>query len=67
MKGLNSEKVSDVFITNDSGFFLKLIELGDLVLTDKGFPGIKTGLEENNTIMLSPFLHDGHLTKDKET
>jgi len=58
-------RASDSFITNDCGI-LKLIEPGDLVLADKGFPGIKTSLSEKNCILVvPPFLHEGHLTKDE--
>lgn len=54
---------SDSFITNDSGFLLKL-EPGDQILADKGFPGIKTDCENNNSILvMPPILHYGRLTE----
>jgi len=54
---------SDSFITNDCGFLTKL-EPGDQILADKGFPGIKTKCENNNTILvMPPILHNGRLTE----
>ncbi|KAF0697432.1 Uncharacterized protein FWK35_00036902 [Aphis craccivora] len=56
---------SDSFITNDSGF-LKKLEPGDQILADKGFPGIKTNCENNNTILvMPPILHNGTLTEQE--
>lgn len=54
---------SDSFITNDSGF-LALLESGDEVLADKGFPGIKT-TNENVVIVMPPFLHNGRFSEDE--
>lgn len=35
-------------------------------LTDKGFPGIKTNRENNNTILVMlPILHNGRLTEQE--
>ncbi|CAI6359155.1 unnamed protein product [Macrosiphum euphorbiae] len=56
---------SDSFITNDSGF-LSILEPGDQILADKGFPGIKTNCENNNTILvMPPILHNGRLTEQE--
>ncbi|XP_075530145.1 uncharacterized protein LOC142563477 [Dermacentor variabilis] len=38
-------RCSDAFITVDSGF-LDLVQPGDIIMADKGFPGIKSGVEE---------------------
>lgn len=58
-------RTSDSFITNDSGFLSKL-ELGDIVLADKGFPGIKTSCENSNCILvMPPILHHGRFTEDE--
>ncbi|KAJ4426818.1 hypothetical protein ANN_26617 [Periplaneta americana] len=58
-------RASDSFITNDCGI-LKLIEPGDQIMADKGFPGIKTVLEESNAILvMPPFMNEGHLTPDQ--
>jgi len=55
---------SDSFITKDSGFFEKL-EYGDQVLTDKGFSGIKTGVNnQNSKLVMLPMLHNGRLTEE---
>lgn len=58
-------RTSDSFITNDSGFLLKL-EPGDEVLADKGFPGIKVALEGSKSILVvPPILHNGHFSEDE--
>ncbi|XP_077502565.1 uncharacterized protein LOC144113399 [Amblyomma americanum] len=50
-------RCSDSFITVDSGF-LDLVQPGDVVMADKGFPGIKAGLEEVRAVLvMPPFLH----------
>ena len=56
-------RASDAFITNDCGF-LKLLESGDTVLADKGFPGIKETLD-NIIVVVPPKVHDGHLTAEE--
>jgi len=56
---------SDSFITNDSGFLNKL-EPGDQVLADKGFPGIKPGVEGHNSILvMPPILHNGRFSEEE--
>ncbi|KAF0693239.1 Uncharacterized protein FWK35_00035034, partial [Aphis craccivora] len=56
---------SDSFITNDSGFLNKL-EPGDQVLADKGFPGIKPGVEGQNSILvMPPMLHNGRFSEEE--
>lgn len=56
---------SDSFITNDSGFLNKL-ESGDQVLADKGFPGIKSGVEGQNSILvMPPILHNGRFSEEE--
>lgn len=56
---------SDSYITNDSGFLNKL-EPGDQVLADKGFPGIKTGVDGQNSILvIPPMLHNGRFTEEE--
>ncbi|CAN8023229.1 unnamed protein product [Ixodes persulcatus] len=44
---------SDTYITIDSGF-LERIEPGDVVLADKGFPGIKAPVESKHGVMVFP-------------
>ncbi|KAL3242533.1 hypothetical protein MRX96_021041 [Rhipicephalus microplus] len=44
---------SDCFIIRDSGF-LSLIEPGDLVLCDKGFPAIKTTMADEGAVLVMP-------------
>lgn len=54
---------SDRFITNDWGFLNKL---GDQVLADKGFPGIKPGVEGQNSILvMPPMLHNGRFSEEE--
>ncbi|XP_053596483.1 uncharacterized protein LOC128668185 [Microplitis demolitor] len=56
---------SDPFITNDSNF-LKLLEPGDEVMANQGFPDIKKSLDVPNAIIITPpFLHDRHLTEEE--
>ncbi|XP_050028501.1 uncharacterized protein [Dermacentor andersoni] len=52
-------RCSDAFITVDSGF-LDLVQPGDIIMADKGFPGIKSEVEEAHAVLVMPrFLH-GH-------
>jgi len=56
-------RISDSFITSDREFLSKL---GDEVLADKGFYGIKVALESLKSILVVLLiLHDGHIYKDK--
>ncbi|KAF0732490.1 THAP-type domain-containing protein, partial [Aphis craccivora] len=56
---------SDTFITNDSGF-LSNLEMGDQVLADKGFPGIKVLCENKNSILvMPPILHNGKFSENE--
>lgn len=48
-------RATDSFITNDSGF-LNLLEPGDEVMADKGFPQIKSELFQRQcTLVMPPF------------
>ncbi|XP_049524298.1 uncharacterized protein LOC119452548 [Dermacentor silvarum] len=52
-------RFSDAFITVDSGF-LNLVQPGDVVMADKGFPGIRAGLEGTQAVLvMPPFLQGG--------
>jgi len=56
---------SDSFITNDCGF-LSLLEPGDEVIADKGFPGIKTNCDQQNAILIMPpFLYNAKFTESE--
>lgn len=58
-------RTSDTFITNDSGF-LSNLEMGDQVLADKGFPGIKVSCENKNSILvMPPILHNGKFSENE--
>lgn len=58
-------RTSDTFITNDSGF-LSNLEMGDQVLADKGFPGIKVSCENKNSILVMPLvLHNGKFSENE--
>lgn len=52
-------RCSDAFVTVDSGF-LDLVRPGDVVLADKGFAGIKAGLEEVHVALVMPPFLEGH-------
>lgn len=58
-------RASDSYITNDSGFLLN-IEPGDIILADKGFPGIRTECENSSGILLMPpILHNERFTEEE--
>ncbi|XP_075534564.1 uncharacterized protein LOC142568562 [Dermacentor variabilis] len=48
----------DSFITQDSGF-LQLLKPGDLILSDKGFPNIRTTIEGSGAVLLMPPFNSG--------
>lgn len=57
-------RTSDCQITIDSGI-LDLLTVGDVVLADKGFPGIQSVLNDNGKgalIVMPPFLRDPHFS-----
>ncbi|XP_065296166.1 uncharacterized protein, partial [Dermacentor albipictus] len=49
---------TDSFITQDSGF-LQLLKPGDLILSDKGFPSIRTTVEGSGAVLLMPPFNSG--------
>ncbi|XP_040073783.1 uncharacterized protein LOC120846166 [Ixodes scapularis] len=50
-------RLSDAHVTVNS-VFLNLVQPGDVILADKGFPGIRTVLENGNAVLvMPPFLH----------
>ncbi|KAL4720323.1 hypothetical protein ACJJTC_005091 [Scirpophaga incertulas] len=56
---------SDCFITNDCRL-IDLLELGDTVLADKGFPSIKTSIENKKAILvMPPFLHAAQFSSEE--
>ncbi|XP_049519047.1 uncharacterized protein LOC119440105 isoform X1 [Dermacentor silvarum] len=58
-------RLSDAHITVDSGF-LDLVQPGDTVLADKGFPGIQTVLGNQNAVLvMPPFLHASQFTPEE--
>lgn len=60
-------KSTDAQITSTCGF-LDLLEPGDLVLADKGFPQIKTLLDENGKgilMVMPPFLYNKTFTAEQ--
>lgn len=60
-------RASDSFITNDCGL-LNLLEPGNEVMADKGFPGIKTSVDRKNSILvMPPFMHNGVFTEEEIT
>ncbi|XP_044584401.1 uncharacterized protein LOC123264932 [Cotesia glomerata] len=58
-------RAGDCFITNDCGL-VDLIEPGDVVFADKGFPQIKTQIENKNAIfIMPPFGHKDQFTPEE--
>lgn len=60
-------RTTDVQITNQSGL-LDLLQPGDLILADKGFPEIQTKLDEEGNgivIVMPPFLHNKTFTANE--
>ncbi|XP_018398069.1 PREDICTED: uncharacterized protein LOC108776059 [Cyphomyrmex costatus] len=58
-------KATDGFITNDSGF-LNLIEPGDEIMADKGFPQIKVELLLRQcTIVMPPFAFNPQFSREE--
>lgn len=58
-------RLSDAHITVDSGF-LDLVQPGDTVLADKGFPGIQTVLGSQNAVLvMPPFLHASQFSPEE--
>ena len=58
-------RTSDAQITNRSGL-LDLLEPGDMVLADKGFPGIKTKIDDSGNevlLVMPPFLRAEYFTE----
>ncbi|XP_042147489.1 uncharacterized protein LOC121836605 [Ixodes scapularis] len=51
-------RCSDLHITVDSQF-LNLVEPGDVILADKGFPGIKASIEGSNAVLVMPPFFSG--------
>ncbi|CAN7977164.1 unnamed protein product [Ixodes persulcatus] len=52
-------RCSDLHITVDSEF-LNLVEPGDVILVDKGFPGIKAGVEGSSALLVMPPFFSGN-------
>lgn len=60
-----SGKSTDSFITNQSGF-LDLIEPGDFILADKGFPKIKSELNQRKcTLVMPPYAFDPQFKREE--
>lgn len=58
-------RASDAFITNDCGILDKL-EAKDEVMADKGFPTIKTDVENRNAIfVMPPFAYNAQFTVEE--
>ncbi|KAL7292663.1 hypothetical protein TKK_0013789 [Trichogramma kaykai] len=60
-------RASDVQITAGSEL-LKLLESGDIILADKGFPSIQSKLMENGKnvlVVMPPFVENHHLTGEQ--
>ncbi|XP_040071052.1 uncharacterized protein LOC115311472 [Ixodes scapularis] len=46
-------RCSDIHVTVDSGF-LNIVQPGDVILADKGFPGIRAGLADTDAVLVMP-------------
>lgn len=46
-------RLSDTHVTVDSGF-LSVVQTGDVILADKGFPGIRAGLTDTDAVLVMP-------------
>lgn len=46
-------RCSDIHVTEDSGF-LNIVQPGDVILADKGFPGIRAGLADTDAVLVMP-------------
>jgi len=58
-------RAGDCFITNDCGI-INLIEPGDVVLADKGFPTIRTQIKDKNAVfVMPPFLHNPQFSAEE--
>ncbi|KAH9361628.1 hypothetical protein HPB48_001505 [Haemaphysalis longicornis] len=58
-------RATDAFITVDSGL-LSLLEPGDVVLADKGFPGVRVDAAEADVILvMPPFASGGNFTAEE--
>ncbi|XP_043274333.1 uncharacterized protein [Venturia canescens] len=60
-------RTTDAQITTGSEF-LELLEPGDVVLADKGFPGVKTALDasgKGTLLVMPPFLHNNHFSAEE--
>lgn len=58
-------RAGDCFITNDCGI-IDLIEPGDVILADKGFPTTQTQVENKNAIfVILPFLHNPQFSAEE--
>lgn len=56
---------SDCFITNHCGV-IDLLEPGDTVLADKGFPAIKTSVDKKKAVLvMPPFLHEQQFSPEE--
>lgn len=60
-------RTTDAQITNQSGF-LNVIEHGDLIMADKGFPEIRSAIKSSGkkvVVVMPPFLKNGHFSADE--
>ncbi|XP_049524237.1 uncharacterized protein LOC125945895 isoform X1 [Dermacentor silvarum] len=58
-------RATDAFITVDSGLF-SLLEPGDVVLADKGFPGVRVDMAEANAVLvMPPFSTGANFTREE--
>ncbi|RLU15714.1 hypothetical protein DMN91_011469 [Ooceraea biroi] len=58
-------RAGDCFITNDCGI-IDLIEPGNLVMADKGFPTIRTQVENKNAVfVMPPFLRNPQFSAEE--